>query len=103
MIKANKKGETPSLAKLGDLTVSPATLSKTYTKVDLIDYLTEGYTGLNSITVLPVTAAIDSNIVAENIVVGKTILGVNGSNTSEEELTYLIDGLTNVFNGSEVK
>lgn len=96
MIKANK-GETPTLEKLGDLTVSPSTISKTYTKVDLIDYLIEGYTGLKSITVLPVTAAIDANIVAENIVAGKSILGINGANTGDEEVAYLIDKLSEIF------
>lgn len=103
MIKASKRGETPSLAKLGDLTVSPFTVSKIYTKADLPDYLAQGFTGLNSITVLPVTAAIDTNIVAENIVAGKSILGVNGTNTGDEEVAYLIDNLANIFNGREVK
>ena len=41
----------------------------------------EGYDGLSKVTVAAVTAAIDENIVAENIKDGVTILGVTGSYT----------------------
>lgn len=43
----------------------------------------EGKNGFTSITVNPVTAAIDANIVAENIKSGVTILGVEGTYTGE--------------------
>ena len=44
---------------------------------------TEGKNGFTSITVNPVTAAIDENIVAGNIKSGVTILGVEGTYTGE--------------------
>ena len=44
-----------------------------------------------------VTSNIDSNIKAENILSGTTILGVTGTDTSKEELEYLINGLDNIF------
>lgn len=43
----------------------------------------EGYDGLGTVTVAAVTAAIDSNITAENIKSGVTILGVTGSYAGE--------------------
>lgn len=53
-------------------TVSPST-SQQSVSAD------SGYTGLGTVTVNAVTAAIDANIVAENILDGVTILGVTGS------------------------
>lgn len=44
---------------------------------------TEGKNGFTSITVNPVTASIDANIIAENIKSGVTILGVEGTYTGE--------------------
>lgn len=96
MIKA-KAGEKPT-EKLGSLTVTPSTISKTYSKTDLPNYATELYTGINTVTVEGVTSNIDSNIKAENILSGITILGVAGTDTSKEELEYLINGLDNIFN-----
>ena len=95
MTKA-KSSENPT-EKLGSLTVTPSTISKTYSKTDLPNYTTELYTGINTITVEGVTSNIDSNIKAENILSGTTILGVAGTDTSKEELEYLINGLDNIF------
>lgn len=83
--------------KLSSLTVAPSTISKTYSKTDLPNYTTELYTGINTVTVEGVTSNIDSNIKAENIISGTTILGVAGTDTSKEELEYLINGLNNIF------
>lgn len=46
---------------------------------------TEGKNGITSISVAAVTAAIDANILAENIKSGVTILGVEGTYTGEQE------------------
>ena len=73
MTKENA-GEKPA-EKLGSLTVTPSTISKTYSKTDLPNYTTELYTGINTVTVEGVTSNIDSNIKAENILSGTTILG----------------------------
>jgi hypothetical protein len=59
---------------LENKTVTPATAEQTITA-------SEGYDGLETVTVNAVTAAIDENIVAENIKSGVTILGVTGSYT----------------------
>jgi hypothetical protein len=59
---------------LENKTVTPATAEQTITA-------SEGYDGLGTVTVNAVTAAIDENIVAENIKSGVTILGVTGSYT----------------------
>lgn len=64
---------TPTLE---DKTVTPSTSSQTITAG-------EGYDGLGTVTVSAVTAAIDTNIKAENIKSGVTILGVAGSYTGE--------------------
>lgn len=53
-------------------TVNPSTSQQTVTP-------DQGKDGLSSVTVTAVTAAIDANIVAENILDGVTILGVTGS------------------------
>ena len=37
------------------------------------------------------------NIKAENILSGTTILGVAGTDTSKEELEYLVTGLEDIF------
>lgn len=95
MIKAGT-GESAT-EKLGSLTVTPSTTSKTYSKTDLPNYTTELYTGINTVTVEGVTSTIDSNIKAENILNGTTILGVAGADTSKEELEYLINGLEDIF------
>lgn len=60
---------TPSLQ---NKTVTPTTSEQTITAGS-------GYDGLGTVTVNAVTAAIDENIVAENIKSGVTILGVTGS------------------------
>lgn len=57
---------------LQNKTVTPTTSTQTVTA-------DEGKTGLGAVTVNAVTAAIDSNITAENIKSGVTILGVTGS------------------------
>lgn len=101
MTKENA-GEKPA-EKLGSLTVTPSTISKTYSKTDLPNYTTELYTGINTITVEGVTSNIDSNIKAENILSGTTILGVAGTDTSKEELEYLINGLYNIFEQAAVQ
>lgn len=53
-------------------TVNPSTSSQSVSA-------DSGYSGLGTVTVNPVTAAIDPNIQAENILEGVTILGVEGS------------------------
>ena len=42
-----------------------------------------GYTGLGTVTVNPVTASIDANLIPENIKAGVTILGVEGTYQGE--------------------
>lgn len=59
---------------LQDKTVTPSTSKQTITA-------DTGKTGLGTVTVNAVTAAIDANITAENIKSGVTILGVTGSYT----------------------
>lgn len=61
---------------LQDKTVTPTTSSQTITA-------DAGKTGLGTVTVNAVTAAIDANITAENIKSGVTILGVTGSYSGE--------------------
>ena len=55
-----------------NVTVAPSTITQTLTP-------SESYSGYGTVTVTPVTASIDSNIVASNIKSGVNILGVNGS------------------------
>ena len=55
-----------------DKPVTPTTSTQTITA-------DEGYTGLGTVTVNPVTSAIDANIVPSNIKSGVTILGVTGT------------------------
>ena len=54
------------------LTINPSINSQTFTVEDI-------YQGYSPIIVNPVTSSIDSNIKPENIIKGKTILGVAGS------------------------
>lgn len=61
---------------LQDKTVTPTTSSQTITA-------DAGKTGLGTVTVNAVTAAIDANITAENIKSGVAILGVTGSYSGE--------------------
>ena len=56
--------------------VTPTTSKQTITP-------DSGYTGLDKVTVSAVTAAIDSNIIAENIKKDVVILGVTGSYEGE--------------------
>jgi hypothetical protein len=58
---------------LQDRTITPTTSKQTVKKTS------DSYYGLGTVTVNAVTAAIDENIVAENIKSGVTILGVTGS------------------------
>lgn len=58
-------------------TVTPSTSEQTITPTG------ENKNALTSVTVEAVTAAIDANIVAENIKAGVTILGVEGTYTGE--------------------
>lgn len=62
---------------LQDRTITPSTSKQTVKKTS------DSYYGLGTVTVNAVTAAIDENIVAENIKSGITILGVTGSYTGE--------------------
>lgn len=59
----------------------PSLQNKTVTPTTSKQTITAGssYDGLGTVTVNAVTAAIDSNITAENIKSGVTILGVTGS------------------------
>lgn len=57
--------------------VTPTTSAQTITPVT--------GNGITSVSVNPVTAAIDANIIAENIKSGVTILGVEGTYTGEED------------------
>lgn len=57
------------------LTVTPKTTLQTFTP-------SQPYTGYGKVTINAVTAAIDSNIKAQNIIEGITILGVTGTATT---------------------
>lgn len=65
----------------GNISPEPVLQNKTVTPTTSTQTVTadEGKTGLGTVTVNAVTAAIDSNITAENIKSGVTILGVTGS------------------------
>lgn len=54
-----------------DITIDPTTEEQTFTSTE--------YEGYGTVTVNPVTAAIDSDIIAENIKTGIEILGVTGT------------------------
>lgn len=65
----------------GNISPEPVLQNKTVTPTTSTQTVTadEGKTGLGTVTVNAVTAAIDPNITAENIKSGVTILGVTGS------------------------
>lgn len=67
----DKSSWVPVVINNQNKTVSPSTSQQTVTA-------DSGYSGLGTVTVNAVTAAIDANIVAENILDGVTILGVTG-------------------------
>ena len=82
-----------------DLTITPATFVQTLT-------VSSGYCGNGPVTVNPVTAAIDSNIVPGNIKAGVTILGVTGTYDSVVPVgtkTISADGTYDVSNYAEAK
>ena len=84
---------------LRPLTVSPSTQSQTINILDINDEQTEEGTikyplGFYSVTVNPVTAAIDSNITAANIKEGITILGVTGTCIELNATTITINPTT---------
>lgn len=62
---------------LEEITVNPATKDKTYKSIKGLK--NDGYVGLKSVTVKGVTANVDSNIKAQNIKSGVSILGVEGT------------------------
>ena len=67
---------TPAEPKLQNKTVTPTTSQQEIT-------CGSSYDGLGTVTVKAVTATIDSNITAENIKSGVTILGVEGTYEGE--------------------
>ena len=74
------------------LTVNPKTVDETYTP-------TTGVNGFNEVIAKKVTASIDSNIKAENIKQGISILGVTGTfNYVTDPLTVTPTTLTQVIN-----
>ena len=83
----NSAGQTftPSSGKNGitSITVIPSNQARSVTPTTSQQTLTvnSGYSGNGTITVGAVTASIDANITAANIVSGKSILGVSGSAT----------------------
>lgn len=71
------------------VTVNPYELdSKTVDSSTVSQVITSDVDGLSSVTVNPVTAAIDPNIQAENIKLGVSILGVTG--TYGEQVSYMM-------------
>lgn len=87
-INSTKKITTQDIF-LKEIEVSPKLTSKTYSA--------ESYSvdGFSKITVLPVTADIDSNIKPENIKAGVSILGVLGTasaSSSREFVKKIVDG-----------
>lgn len=93
--------DVPNEINLTDFSVNPAKENKTYTFIDSDQITTDGkaFNGIGKITVKAVDATIDKNIKPENIRKGVTILGVAGSAVvgDAEELTYLLNGLENIF------
>lgn len=69
-----------------DLTISPSTNQQ-------IIRPTGQYNSFSSVVVNPVTASIDSNIVANNIREGVTILGVTGTMAEKENLDTELNAL----------
>ena len=79
---------------LQDITVDAGTEARTFTYDASL-----AFNGINTVTVNPVTASIDSNIIPDNIKKGVTILGVEGNsqgNTMEllckQQLTSIAAG-----------
>lgn len=68
--------DVDSMHNLSTLSVTPTTSAQSITPESPVD-------GYSSVSVEAVTAAIDQNIVAENIKSGVTILGVEGTYTGE--------------------
>lgn len=77
VIKRYNISEANTLTKplnLQDITVDPSTETQTVT------YNSElAYNGLNTVTINPITSALDANLSPENIRVGKTIFNVEGT------------------------
>ena len=77
-----------------DKTVTPSTTKQTIN-------CDSGYVGIRSVTVNPVTSAIDSNIISANIKKGVTILGVEGTLETGTSTNYVplkyIEYSDNVF------
>ena len=71
------------------VTVNPYVLdSKTVDSSTVSQTIVSDEDGLSQVTVNPVTAAIDSNIIPENIKLGVSILGVTG--TYGEQVSYMM-------------
>lgn len=83
---------TPSSGKNGitSITVNPSNLAKTVNPSTISQSISvsSGYSGNGTITVNPVTASIDNNIIAGNIKNGVTILGVTGTYTGGSSTKY---------------
>lgn len=78
------------------VTVNPYELdSKTVDSSTVSQVITSDVDGLSSVTVNPVTAAIDPNIQAENIKSGVSILGVTG--TYGEQVSYFLNTTINMY------
>lgn len=76
-----------------DLTVNPMTSVQTFTP-------TQGHTGFGEVNVNAVTSTIDSNITAENIKAGVSVLGVVGSYEAPEPVVQ--DKTVNPTTSSQV-
>lgn len=78
------------------ITINPSQDSSTvYNIVDEGD-VAAGYVGLEQVTVPVVTAAIDNNILPENIKSGVTIIGVTGVYNQEFDYAILYNRLINI-------
>lgn len=75
LLESYQAGDNPELQTAN---ITPGTTSKTVEPED-------NYGGFSSVTVEAVTAAIDANIVPENIKKGVTILGVEGTYEGETQ------------------
>lgn len=85
----------PTQPVLTQLAASPSTVAQTFTPP-------QGYDGYDEVSVAAVTSAIDSNIASENIVAGKSILGVAGSATALNGTTLSITPSTSAQNFAPV-
>ena len=78
------------------ITINPSQDSSTvYNIVDKGD-VAAGYVGIEQVTVPVVTAAIDNNILPENIKSGVTIIGVTGVYNQEFDYAILYNRLINI-------